>query len=230
LKESQETLVMQCYRIFSFWNLVEPSNKKHKKKEVYIMAIRAKRNRLLRVSEEARIGNGIILEKGDRILVLREDEIPNVAADETRDPENDVGYDIVDDAAADFSQPTQESRRAALRKKMEMARRKREMARRRKMREDMIIDEEEDMIIDEEDETSEEPVTEEEDGEEVADKVEERYARILRRREAARRAMRTRSSVRESGVRKPLSIVERKARLARAKREMMLRRRARLGR
>ena len=71
---------------------------------------------------------------------------------------------------------------------------------------------------------------EEEDGEEVADKVEERYARILRRREAARRAMRTRSSVRESGVRKPLSIVERKARLARAKREMMLRRRARLGR
>lgn len=186
------------------------------------MAIRAKRNRLLRVSEEARIGNGIILEKGDRILVLREDEIPNVAADETLDPMNDVGYDIVDDAAADFSQPTQESRRAALRKKMEMARRKREMARRRKMREDMIIDEE--------DETSEEPVTEEDDGEEVADKVEERYARILRRREAARRAMRTRSSVRESGVRKPLSIVERKARLARAKREMMLRRRARLGR
>lgn len=187
------------------------------------MAIRAKRNRLLQVTEEARIGNGIILEKGDRILVIREDEIPNVAADETRDPENDVGYDIVDDAAEDFSQPTQESRRAALRKKMEMARRKREMARRRKMREDMIIDEE--------DETEEEPVTEEDEGgEEVADKVEERYARILRRREAARRAMRTRKVSERSVTRKPLSIVERKARLARAKREMMLRRRARLGR
>jgi len=196
------------------------------------MAIRAKKNRLFRVSEEAAIGNGIILEKGDRILVLREDEIPNIAADETRDPENDVGYDIVDDAAADFSEPTQESRRAAFRKKMEMARRRREAMKRKKMREDMIIDEE--------DETSEEPMSEEdevetdvvtEEGEVETDKVEERYQRILRRREAARRAMKRgvrRSESRNPVARKPLSIVERKARLARAKREMMLRRRARL--
>ncbi len=198
------------------------------------MAIRAKKNRLFRVSEEAAIGNGIILEKGDRILVLREDEIPNIAADETRDPENDVGYDIVDDAAADFSEPTQESRRAAFRKKMEMARRRREAMKRKKMREDMIIDEE--------DETSEEPMSEEdevetdvvtEEGEVETDKVEERYKRILRRREAARRAMKRgvrRSESRNPVARKPLSIVERKARLARAKREMMLRRRARLSR
>jgi len=198
------------------------------------MAIRAKKNRLFRVSEEAAIGNGIILEKGDRILVLREDEIPNIAADETRDPENDVGYDIVDDAAADFSEPTQESRRAAFRKKMEMARRRREAMKRKKMREDMIIDEE--------DETSEEPMSEEdevetdvvtEEGEVETDKVEERYQRILRRREAARRAMKRgvrRSESRNPVARKPLSIVERKARLARAKREMMLRRRARLSR
>ena len=187
------------------------------------MAIRAKKNRLFRVSEEAAIGNGIILEKGDRILVLREDEIPNIAADETRDPENDVGYDIVDDAAADFSEPTQESRRAAFRKKMEMARRRREAMKRKKMREDMIIDEE--------DETSEEPMSEEDEVE--TDKVEERYQRILRRREAARRAMKRgvrRSESRNPVARKPLSIVERKARLARAKREMMLRRRARLSR
>ena len=198
------------------------------------MAIRAKKNQLFRVSEEAAIGNGIILEKGDRILVLREDEIPNIAADETRDPENDVGYDIVDDAAADFSEPTQESRRAAFRKKMEMARRRREAMKRKKMREDMIIDEE--------DETSEEPMSEEdevetdvvtEEGEVETDKVEERYQRILRRREAARRAMKRgvrRSESRNPVARKPLSIVERKARLARAKREMMLRRRARLSR
>jgi len=198
------------------------------------MAIRAKKNRLFRVSEEAAIGNGIILEKGDRILVLREDEIPNIAADETRDPENDVGYDIVDDAAADFSEPTQESRRAAFRKKMEMARRRREAMKRKKMREDMIIDEE--------DETSEEPMSEEdevetdvvtEEGEVETDKVEERYQRILRRREAARRAMKRgvrRSESHNPVARKPLSIVERKARLARAKREMMLRRRARLSR
>lgn len=198
------------------------------------MAIRAKKNRLFRVTEEAAIGNGIILEKGDRILVLREDEIPNIAADETRDPENDVGYDIVDDAAADFSEPTQESRRAAFRKKMEMARRRREAMKRKKMREDMIIDEE--------DETSEEPMSEEdeaepetvtEEGEVETDKVEERYQRILRRREAARRAMKRgvrRSESRKPVAHKPFSIVERKARLARAKREMMLRRRARLSR
>jgi len=207
------------------------------------MAIRAKKNRLFRVSEEAAIGNGIILEKGDRILVLREDEIPNIAADETRDPENDVGYDIVDDAAADFSEPTQESRRAAFRKKMEMARRRREAMKRKKMREAMKRKKmREDMIIDEEDETSEEPMSEEdevetdvvtEEGEVETDKVEERYQRILRRREAARRAMKRgvrRSESRNPVARKPLSIVERKARLARAKREMMLRRRARLSR
>ena len=202
------------------------------------MAIRAKKNRLFRVSEEAAIGNGIILEKGDRILVLREDEIPNIAADETRDPENDVGYDIVDDAAADFSEPTQESRRAAFRKKMEMARRRREAMKRKKMemarrrREAMKRKKmREDMIIDEEDETSEEPMSEEDEVE--TDKVEERYQRILRRREAARRAMKRgvrRSESRNPVARKPLSIVERKARLARAKREMMLRRRARLSR
>ncbi len=198
------------------------------------MAIRAKKNRLFRVSEEAAIGNGIILEKGDRILVLREDEIPTIAADETRDPENDVGYDIVDGAADDFSNPTQESRRRAFRKKMEMARRRREAMRRKKMREEIIIDEE--------DETSEEPMSEEdeveadvvtEEGEVETDKVEERYQRILRRREAARRAMKRgvrRSEARKPVARKPLSIVERKARLARAKREMMLRRRARIGR